>query len=350
MDSRSDDKSVLRFLACGSVDDGKSTLIGRLLYETGSVPEDQLAALRADSARFGTRDGALDFALLTDGLTAEREQGITIDVAYRYFSTARRKFVVADTPGHEQYLRNVLTGASVSDLALVLVDARKGVLPHARRISRLVALLGISSVVVAVNKLDLMSFSRRVFADIEAEYRRFAETIGLPDVQCVPVSSVDGDNIASPSDRTPWYEGPPLLELLETVKAPPDPSPETAFRLPVQWVNRPGPDFRGYSGLIAGGTIRRGERVRALPSGRESRIDRILAPSGDTEFAVAGQSVTVTLTDELDISRGELLCAADDPATAGTGSSPGSRGSRKNRSRSAGRTTSSSARRSCPAP
>ena len=315
--AQSAERGALRFLACGGVDDGKSTLIGRLLYETNSLHSDQMAKLRTDSVRFGTRGEDLDFALLTDGLSAERQQGITIDVAYRVVSTPRRTLTIADTPGHEQYLRNVLTAASVSDLALIVVDARKGVVPHTRRLAYLTALLGISTFVVVVSKLDLVSFSSEVFAGIEQEFTRLTDAIGGPDITFIPVSAVDGDNVVRRSERMPWYDGPPLLEYLETVKVPSDLPQDGAFRLPVQSANRPDADFRGYRGMIAGGTVRTGEPVRALPSGRESRIDRILGPSGDVELAVAGESVTVTLTDDLDISRGELLCSPDDPAMVG---------------------------------
>ncbi len=306
-------KSLLRFITCGSVDDGKSTLIGRLLYETHLVFEDHLAALEADSAKVGTQGGDLDFALLLDGLTAEREQGITIDVAYRYFSTEHRKFIVADTPGHEQYTRNMVTGASTADVAVILVDARKGVLTQTRRHSFLVSLLGIKRVVVAINKMDLMDYSHDVFSAIEDEYRDFARRVGLNDVTFIPLSALKGDNIVVPSANTPWYHGPTLLGFLETVPVDDDLA-EQSFRMPVQWVNRPNLDFRGFSGRIVGGTIRPGDPIRVLPAGTTSTVDRIVTMDGDLDEAIAGQSVTITLTDEIDASRGDLICAADDPA------------------------------------
>jgi bifunctional enzyme CysN/CysC len=305
-------KGLLRFITCGSVDDGKSSLIGRLLHESKMIYEDQLTALEDDSKRIGTRGGELDYALVVDGLAAEREQGITIDVAYRFFSTDKRKFIVADTPGHEQYTRNMVTGASTADLAVILIDARKGVLTQTRRHSYLVSLLGIKQVVVAVNKMDLVGYSQDAFAAIERDYREFARQINLQAITCIPVSAVAGDNVVARSERTPWYRGPGLLEHLETVPLA-DESAGAAFRMPVQWVNRPTPEFRGFAGLIAGGSVRRGDVLRALPSGRRSTVARILV--GDTEEveAVAGQSVTLTLTEEIDVSRGDVLCAADAP-------------------------------------
>ncbi|MEI2705576.1 MAG: sulfate adenylyltransferase subunit CysN [Ilumatobacteraceae bacterium] len=305
-------KSMLRFITCGSVDDGKSTLIGRLLYDSKLVFEDHLAALEADSKKVGTQGGDLDFALLVDGLAAEREQGITIDVAYRFFSTERRKFIVADTPGHEQYTRNMVTGASTADLAVILIDARKGVLTQTRRHSYLVSLLGIRHIVVAVNKLDLVDYSAEVFAEIEADYRAFAAEIGLTDIVCIPISALRGDNITAPSPSTPWYHGPTLVGHLETVVVD-DVVTGLALRLPVQWVNRPDLDFRGFSGRIVSGTVRPGDRVRAVPSGRESTVARIVTLDGDLDEAIAGQSVTLTLADEIDISRGDVLAAAAHP-------------------------------------
>jgi bifunctional enzyme CysN/CysC len=305
-------KSLLHFITCGSVDDGKSTLIGRLLYESQLVFEDHLVALEADSKRFGTQGDELDFALLVDGLAAEREQGITIDVAYRFFATERRKFVVADTPGHEQYTRNMVTGASTAELAVILIDARKGVLTQTRRHSFLVSLLGIHKVVVAVNKLDLVEYSQRAFDAIESEYTAFATAIGLSDVVCIPVSALKGDNIVEPSPRTPWYGGPTLIGYLETVEID-DWLQSRPFRLPVQWVNRPDLDFRGFSGQIVGGVVRPGDRVRVVPSGKESSVARLVTADGDLDVAVAGQSVTITLTEEIDVSRGDVLAAADDP-------------------------------------
>ena len=305
-------KSLLRFITCGSVDDGKSTLIGRLLYESKMLYEDQLAALEADSKKVGTQGGALDFALLLDGLTAEREQGITIDVAYRFFSTDRRKFIVADTPGHEQYTRNMVTGASTADVAVILVDARKGVLTQTRRHSYLASLLGIRRVVLAVNKLDLAGYSREVFERIRDEYLAFARTLEMSQVTCIPLSALRGDNVVAPSPNMPWYHGPTLMGYLETVEVEGDLQAKP-FRLLVQWVNRPNPEFRGYSGRIVGGSVRPGDRLRVLPSGKESTVSRIVAHDGDLEAAVAGQSVTVTLADEVDISRGDMLAAADSP-------------------------------------
>ena len=306
-------KSLLRFITCGSVDDGKSTLIGRLLYESKMIFEDQLAALEADSKKVGTQGGDLDFALLVDGLAAEREQGITIDVAYRFFSTDRRKFIVADTPGHEQYTRNMVTGASTADVAVILIDARKGVLTQTRRHSYIVSLLGIRNVVLAINKMDLVGFSHETFDTIVGEYRDFAAQIGIDNITAIPLSALRGDNILEPSERMPWYTGPSLMGYLESVEIEDD-LQHRPFRLPVQWVNRPNQDFRGFAGTIASGVIRKGQSVRALPSGRTSRVARIVTHDGDLEQAVAGQSITLTLTDEIDVSRGDVLCAADSPA------------------------------------
>jgi bifunctional enzyme CysN/CysC len=304
-----DRKSLLRFITCGSVDDGKSTLIGRLLYETRLVLEDQLTALEEDSRRFGTRGAELDFALLVDGLSAEREQGITIDVAYRYFATAKRKFIVADTPGHEQYTRNMVTGASTADLAVILIDARKGVLTQTRRHSHLVRLLGITRAVLAVNKMDLVGYERATFERITADYRAFATRIGLTDVTPIPLSAVHGDNVTERSTRMPWYSGPALLEHLESVTV--DDALEAApFRLPVQWVNRPNAEFRGFSGRIAGGRVRPGDRIRVLPGGRETQVARIVTADGDRDLGVAGQSVTLTLSSEIDVARGDVIAAS----------------------------------------
>ncbi|MBL7492306.1 sulfate adenylyltransferase subunit CysN [Frankia sp. AgB1.9] len=312
---RHEDKSLLRFITCGSVDDGKSTLIGRLLYDSKLVFSDQLAALESDSKKVGTQGGELDFALLVDGLAAEREQGITIDVAYRFFSTEKRKFIVADTPGHEQYTRNMVTGASTAQLAVILIDARKGVLTQTRRHSYLVSLLGIRHVVLAVNKLDLVDYSREAFDQIEADYRRFAAQIGLEGdaIRAIPLSALRGDNITEHSAATPWYVGPTLVGYLETVQVADD-AAMGPFRLPVQWVNRPNLDFRGFSGQIAGGAVRPGDLVRALPSGQESIVERIVTADGDLDSAYAGQSVTITLANEIDISRGDVIVAADSPA------------------------------------
>ncbi|MDP1616848.1 sulfate adenylyltransferase subunit CysN [Phenylobacterium sp.] len=305
-------KSLLRFLTCGSVDDGKSTLIGRLLYDSKMIFEDQMAALEADSKKVGTQGGEIDFALLVDGLAAEREQGITIDVAYRFFSTDTRKFIVADTPGHEQYTRNMVTGASTADAAIILIDARKGVLTQTRRHSYLVSLLGIRHVVLAINKMDLVGWSQEVFDSILAEYHDFAAQIGIKAFTAIPMSALKGDNITEPSDKAPWYKGPPLLPHLESLDVEDD-LREKPFRMPIQWVNRPDLDFRGFSGLIATGTITPGDRVKVLPSGRESTVARIVTMTGDLPRAVAGQSVTITLTDEIDISRGDVLSIAGQP-------------------------------------
>jgi bifunctional enzyme CysN/CysC len=305
-------KSLLRFITCGSVDDGKSTLIGRLLYDSKMIFEDQLAALESDSKKVGTQGGDIDFALLVDGLAAEREQGITIDVAYRFFSTDRRKFIVADTPGHEQYTRNMVTGASTADLAVILIDARKGVLTQTRRHSYLVSLIGIRKVVLAVNKMDLVGFEQARFDEIVADYRAFAAQIGIDDFFAIPISGLKGDNITTKSDATPWYEGPALMEHLETVEVE-DRLAGAAFRLPVQWVNRPNLDFRGFAGLIASGEVRPGDKVRVLPSGQTSTVERIVTKDGDLDLAVAGQSITLTLKDEIDVSRGDVLASADSP-------------------------------------
>jgi len=308
----SEGKSLLRFITCGSVDDGKSTLIGRLLYETQALFDDQLTALEGDSRRFGTQGDALDFALLVDGLGAEREQGITIDVAYRFFATDKRKFIVADTPGHEQYTRNMATGASTADLAVILVDARKGILTQTRRHGYLAALLGIRHVVLAVNKLDMVDWSRDTFEAIERDYRAFAAKLGIEHVVAVPLSALHGDNVTTQGAHMPWYCGPTLLEHLESVEvaAPGDDGP---LRLPVQWVNRPNLDFRGFSGRLLGGRVRPGDAVRVLPSGRPSTVARIVTLDGDLAEARSGQSVTLTLADEIDVSRGDVICAADDP-------------------------------------
>ncbi|MGC4080443.1 MAG: sulfate adenylyltransferase subunit CysN [Rubrivivax sp.] len=307
-------KSLLRFITCGSVDDGKSTVIGRLLYESKMLFEDQLAAIEADSKKWGTQGGDIDFALLVDGLAAEREQGITIDVAYRFFSTDRRKFIVADTPGHEQYTRNMITGASTADVAVILVDARKGVLTQTRRHSYLVSLIGIRKVVLAINKMDLVDYSQQVYNRIDEEYREFAKQIGLADITTIPLSALKGDNMTEASTQTSWYHGPTLMGFLETCEIDETRLQRDPLRLPVQWVNRPNLDFRGFCGLIASGSVRPGDRVRVQPSGRESTVARIVAHGGDLPVAVAGQSVTLTLADEVDISRGDVISAADAPA------------------------------------
>lgn len=306
-------KTMLRFITCGSVDDGKSTLIGRLLYDSKMIFEDQLATLQADSKRVGTQGGEIDFALLVDGLAAEREQGITIDVAYRFFATERRKFIVADTPGHEQYTRNMVTGASTADLAVILIDARKGILTQTRRHSYLVQLLGIRHVVLAVNKMDLVNYDQAVFNKIVLDYEAFAQSIGITSFVPVPVSGLAGDNITGPSEKTPWYQGPSLLSHLEQVELDVDNDQTQPFLMPVQWVNRPNLDFRGFSGLIANGTVQPGDDVRVLPSGKTSQVAQVVNFDGDRDLAVAGESVTLTLEDEIDCSRGQVLVAAQSP-------------------------------------
>ncbi|MEA1618434.1 sulfate adenylyltransferase subunit CysN [Erythrobacter sp. T5W1-R] len=309
-------KSLLRFITCGSVDDGKSTLIGRLLYDSKMIFEDQLAALESDSIKHGTQGAEIDFALLVDGLAAEREQGITIDVAYRFFTTEKRKFIVADTPGHEQYTRNMVTGASTADLAVILIDARKGVLQQTRRHSYLVHLLGIRHVVLAVNKMDLVGYDQAAFDAILADYRAFATSIGITTFTAIPISGFKGDNITALSANTPWYSGPALIEHLETVEVDAAAAQTQPFRMPVQWVNRPNLDFRGFAGQIASGTIRPGDAVRIVPSGKTSTVKTISTFDGDLPEAVAGQSVTLTLADEVDCSRGDLIAAAGDPPQA----------------------------------
>ena len=306
-------KSLLRFITCGSVDDGKSTLIGRLLYDSKMIFEDQLASLEADSKRLGTQGQEIDFALLVDGLAAEREQGITIDVAYRFFATEKRKFIVADTPGHEQYTRNMVTGASTADLAVILIDARKGVLTQTRRHSYLAHLLGIRHIVLAVNKMDLIGYDQAAYDAIVADYRGFAESIGIKGFTAIPISGFKGNNITGPSANTPWFGGPALLEHLEQVAVEVDTDRAKPFRLPVQWVNRPNLDFRGFAGLIASGTVKPGDAVRILPSGRTTTVARIVAMNGDRDAAGAGESVTLTLADEVDCSRGDVIAAADAP-------------------------------------
>jgi bifunctional enzyme CysN/CysC len=304
-------KELLRFLTCGNVDDGKSTLIGRLLHDSKMIYEDQLAALRKDSARFGTTGDDFDPALLMDGLQAEREQGITIDVAYRYFSTSKRKFIIADTPGHEQYTRNMATGASTCDLAIILVDARNGVQTQTKRHSYIVSLLGIKHVVVAVNKMDLMNFSAAVFDRIRNDYLAFAEKLDLADVRFIPLSALKGDNVVNPSPNMPWYRGQPLMELLETIEIAEDRNFRNP-RLPVQYVSRPNLDFRGYCGTVAAGVFRKGDAVTALPSKKTSRITSILGSGGELDEAFPPQSVTLTLEDEIDVSRGDMLVRSDD--------------------------------------
>lgn len=307
-----DDRPTLRFVTCGSVDDGKSTLVGRLLYDSKTLLDDQLDALASESKTVGTTGGDLDFALLVDGLQAEREQGITIDVAYRFFATRLRRFIVADTPGHAQYTRNMATGASNAELAVVLVDARKGVITQTRRHSHILSLLGIRHVVLAVNKMDLIGFDGDRFAAITAEYLTMAGQLGISQVQCIPVVAPDGDNIVAPSARMPWYTGPTVTSYLESVDVAGDVS-QRPFRLPVQWVNRPNAEFRGFCGRIASGAIATGETIVVQPSGRQTRVARILTPAGERDRAAAGESVTLTLTDEIDVSRGDVLTSGAAP-------------------------------------
>ena len=305
-------RPTLRFITCGSVDDGKSTLIGRLLHESKSIFDDQMTALASDSKQFGTQGEKIDFALLVDGLQAEREQGITIDVAYRFFATDKRRFIVADTPGHEQYTRNMATGASTAELAIILIDARKGVLTQSRRHSRIVSMMGIRQVVLAVNKMDLVAFDAAIFAKIVADFQEFSKDFGFTVVQAIPLSALDGDNIMTRSPQTPWYNGPSLMDYLDTVDSVASVG-ATTFRLPVQWVNRPNLDFRGFCGRIAQGEVRPGDAVRILPSGMTSRVDKIVTWSGSQGCAEAGESITLTLTDEVDVSRGDMIVAAANP-------------------------------------
>lgn len=309
-----ENKSLLRFITCGSVDDGKSTLIGRLLFESKVLFEDQLSTIEADSKKHGTQGDELDLALLVDGLAAEREQGITIDVAYRFFSTDKRKFIVADTPGHEQYTRNMITGASTADAVILMVDARKGILTQTRRHSYLMSLIGIRNVVVAINKMDLVDYSEGVYQDVIADYQDFAEQIGIRNITFIPLSAFKGDNITTLSERMPWYQGVPLIQYLEDVELDNERLQKTPFRLPVQWVNRPNLDFRGFAGTVASGVIRTGDPIRVQPSGRTSHVERIVLGSDDLDQAVAGQSITLTLTDEIDISRGDIISALESPA------------------------------------
>ncbi|PLK26185.1 sulfate adenylyltransferase subunit CysN [Novosphingobium sp. TH158] len=309
-------KTMLRFITCGSVDDGKSTLIGRLLYDSKMIFEDQLDALQADSKKVGTQGQEIDFALLVDGLAAEREQGITIDVAYRFFNTEKRKFIVADCPGHEQYTRNMITGASTADLAVILIDARKGVLVQTRRHSYLCHLIGIKNLVLAVNKMDLVDYDQAVFDAIVKDYAEFAKSIGIESFTALPISGFKGDNITGLSDNTPWYQGPSLIEHLETVEVLSSTDQDKPFRMPVQWVNRPNLDFRGFSGLVATGSVKPGDAIRVLPSGKTSTVTRVVTLDGDLDEAVAGQSVTVCFADEIDCSRGDVIALADNPPQA----------------------------------
>ncbi|MFO1379672.1 MAG: sulfate adenylyltransferase subunit CysN [Chitinivorax sp.] len=306
-----ENKDLLRFITCGNVDDGKSTLIGRLLHDSKLIFEDQLAAIQRDSKKYNTTDEEIDLALLVDGLQAEREQGITIDVAYRYFSTEKRKFIIADCPGHEQYTRNMATGASTSNLAIILIDARRGVQTQTRRHSFIVSLLGIRHVIVAINKMDLVDFSADTFNAIRQEYEAFAEQLNIPDIRFVPISALRGDNVVSASDKMPWYNGDTLMQLLENVHINHDVALD-AFRLPVQFVNRPNLDFRGFCGTIAAGQINVGDAIVALPSGKQSKVKSIVAPQGEVANAFVGQAITLTLEDEIDISRGDMIVRADE--------------------------------------
>jgi bifunctional enzyme CysN/CysC len=309
--AHNEEKTLLRFLTCGSVDDGKSTLIGRLLYDSKLIFEDHLAALTKDSRKHGTTGEDIDLALLVDGLEAERQQGITIDVAYRYFATDKRKFIVADTPGHEQYTRNMATGASNSELAVILIDARKGVLTQTRRHAYIVSALGIRHVILAVNKIDLVDFSQGTFDRIAAEFREFASRLSFDNVKAIPISARYGDNVIAASERTPWYDGPTLLHHLETVEVESELASKP-FRMPVQWVNRPNLDFRGFAGTIVSGMVKRGDPVVVARSGRTSQVTRIVTADRDLDLAVAGQAVTMVLADEVDISRGDMLVAPDE--------------------------------------
>ena len=309
-------KELLRFITCGSVDDGKSTLIGRMLYESHMLFDDHLAALEADSKKVGTQEGEIDFALLVDGLAAEREQGITIDVAYRFFSTDKRKYIVADTPGHEEYTRNMATGASTADVAIILVDASQGVLTQTRRHSFIVSMVGVKRIILAVNKLDLVDYSEEVFNQIKSDYTKFAnDALTLEEITAIPISALKGDNIVESSENTPWYDGQSIMEYLETVEVAAS-SQSRPFRMPVQWVNRPNREFRGFAGLIGSGCISTGDKIRVLPSGTESTVARIVTYDGDLELAGAGRSVTLTLTDEIDISRGDIITSADSPCSS----------------------------------
>jgi bifunctional enzyme CysN/CysC len=307
-----ENKDLLRFITCGSVDDGKSTLIGRLLYESKMLFEDQLSALEADSRKLGTQGGNIDFALLVDGLAAEREQGITIDVAYRAFTTSKRKFIVADTPGHEQYTRNMATGASTADLAIILIDARKGVLTQTRRHTYIASLLGIRHLVVAVNKMDLVGYDKAIFDQIEEDYRAFAKSLGAENITIIPVSALQGDNMIARSTAMPWYRGATLMAHLETVSVIEDHSGKP-FRMPVQWVSRPNQNFRGFAGTIASGIVKPGDALRVLPSGKQSTVTRIVTADGDLQSAGPDQAITITLAEEIDVSRGDVLCASAAP-------------------------------------
>ena len=308
-------KELLRFITCGSVDDGKSTLIGRMLYESQLLFDDHLAALESDSKKVGTQEGGIDFALLVDGLAAEREQGITIDVAYRFFSTEKRKYIVADTPGHEEYTRNMATGASTADVAIILVDASQGMLTQTRRHSFIVSMVGVKRIVLAVNKLDLVDYSQDIFNRIHSEYCKFAEaSLDLESITAIPISALMGDNIVNQSEKMTWYNGPTVMDYLENVEVI-EMSQSRPFRMPVQWVNRPNSEFRGFAGLIGSGLISQGDKIRVVPSGNESTVERIVTGDGDIKCAGAGLSVTITLTDEIDISRGDILVSSSNPCS-----------------------------------
>jgi len=308
-----ENKSFLRFITCGSVDDGKSTLIGRLLYDSKLIYEDQLASIEKDSRKSGTQGDKIDLALLVDGLAAEREQGITIDVAYRFFSTDKRKFIVADTPGHVQYTRNMATGASTADVAVLLIDARYGVQEQTRRHAYIVSLLGVKHVVVAINKMDINGFDQSIYNAIEVDFRDFAKDLNFDDITCIPMSALDGDNVTTKSEKSEWYKGPALLEYLEDVDVEAA-QKEAPFRLPVQWVNRPNLDFRGFSGTVASGTINVGDEIIVIPSGKRSKVKEIVTHGGKLKTAVEDMAVTLTLKDEIDISRGDVICKTDHPA------------------------------------
>jgi len=308
-----EDKSFLRFITCGSVDDGKSTLIGRLLYDSKLIYEDQLASIEKDSKKSGTQGDKIDLALLVDGLAAEREQGITIDVAYRFFSTDKRKFIVADTPGHVQYTRNMATGASTADVAVLLIDARYGVQEQTRRHAFIVSLLGVKHVVVAINKMDLNNFDQSIYNDIEVDFREFSKNLGFTDITCIPMSALDGDNVTIRSKKSSWYKGPTLLEYLEVIDVD-KAALDAPFRLPVQWVNRPNLDFRGFSGTIASGTVEVGDEIIVIPSGKRSKVKEIVTFNGNRDIAREDMAVTLTLTDEIDISRGDIICKKEHPA------------------------------------
>ena len=305
-----ENKDMLRFLTCGNVDDGKSTLIGRLLHDSKMIFEDQLGAIKNDSKKFNTTDGEFDLALLVDGLQSEREQGITIDVAYRYFSTEKRKFIIADCPGHEQYTRNMATGASNCDMAIILIDARYGVQTQTRRHSFIASLLGIKHVIVAVNKMDLVDYSQERFREIKAEYRAFVDQLEIADIRFVPISALRGDNVVDAGENMPWYPGSTLMKLLETVEVNSDKN-TTDFRLPVQYVNRPNSDFRGFCGTVAAGQIHPGSAVTVLPSGKQSTVKAIVTAEGEQEQAHVQQAITLTLDDEIDVSRGDMLVHSD---------------------------------------